>query len=86
MDSSDIAKRMKGYESVSKYLLTKRTPVIIRLDGKAFHTFTKGLNKPFDDVLIETMQETTKYLCENIQGCLKKIMPDVLTTNHNYEQ
>lgn len=39
-------------------------------DGKAFHTFTRGFQKPFDEVLIKTMQETTKYLCENIQGCV----------------
>jgi tRNA(His) 5'-end guanylyltransferase len=45
-------------------------PVAIRIDGKAFHTFTKGFNKPFDDVLIKSMQLTTKYLCENIQGCV----------------
>ena len=45
-------------------------PVIIRIDGKAFHTFTRGFKRPFDEVLIKTMQETTKYLCENIQGCV----------------
>jgi tRNA(His) 5'-end guanylyltransferase len=39
-------------------------------DGKAFHTFTRGFNKPFDEILIKTMQETMKYLCENIQGCV----------------
>lgn len=70
MDTSDLAKRMKDYESVPKTKLTKRTPVIIRIDGKAFHTFTKGFERPFDEVLIKTMQETTKYLCENIQGCV----------------
>ena len=48
----------------------RRTPVIIRIDGKAFHTFTRGFQKPFDKVLIQTMQETTKYLCENVQGCV----------------
>jgi tRNA(His) 5'-end guanylyltransferase len=41
----------------------------LRIDGKAFHTFTRGFNRPFDKVLNKTMQETTKYLCENIQGC-----------------
>jgi tRNA(His) 5'-end guanylyltransferase len=61
---------MKTYEAVPKIYLTRRTPVIIRLDGCHFHTFTKGFNKPFDDVLVETMQDTTKYLCENIQGCV----------------
>ena len=62
-------KRMKeNYESRSKQFLTRRTPVIIRLDGKAFHTYTRGLNKPFDEGLIEDMELTTKFLCENIQG------------------
>lgn len=71
MDNSDLAKRMKGYyEQVSKTRLMRRTPVIIRIDGKAFHTFTRGFKRPFDEVLIKTMQETTKYLCENIQGCV----------------
>ena len=57
-----------NYESRSRILLTRRTPVIIRLDGKAFHTYTTGLNKPFDEGLIEDMQQTAIYLCENIQG------------------
>ena len=58
------------YESVPKTRLTRRTPVAIRLDGKAFHTFTKGFEKPFDMILVNTMQKTMKYLCENIQGCV----------------
>ena len=45
-----LGDRMKMYESVPKTYLMKRTPVIIRLDGKAFHTFTRGLNKPFDKI------------------------------------
>ena len=45
-------------------------PVAIRIDGKAFHTFTRGFQKPFDEVLVKSMQETMKYLCENIQGCV----------------
>ena len=48
----------------------RRCPVAIRIDGKAFHTFTRGFQKPFDEVLIKSMQETMKYLCENIQGCV----------------
>ena len=66
-----LGDRMKhNYEEVTKTRLTRRMPVIIRLDGVAFHTFTKGFNKPYDKVLIKTMQETMKYLCENIQGCV----------------
>ena len=67
----DLGTRMKEfYEQVPKTRLVRRMPVAIRIDGKAFHTFTKGFQKPFDEVLIKTMQETTKYLCENIQGCV----------------
>jgi tRNA(His) 5'-end guanylyltransferase len=60
---------MKRYEVNSKNLLTRFIPVIIRIDGKAFHTFTKGLVKPFDQGLIEAMWETAIFLCEQIQGC-----------------
>lgn len=67
----ELGTRMKEfYESVPKTKLMRRTPVAIRIDGKAFHTFTRGFSKPFDDVLINTMQDTMKYLCENIQGCV----------------
>lgn len=69
MRKDSLGDRMKGYENINRNYLTKRVPVIIRLDGKSFHTFTKGLNRPFDDILISTMQETARYLCENIQGC-----------------
>ena len=66
----DLGQRMKSYyENVYRFGLTRRTPVAIRIDGKAFHTFTRGFQKPFDPVLIPAMQRTMKYLCENIQGC-----------------
>ena len=65
-----LGNRMKKYESVAKTVLMKRTPVIIRIDGKAFHTFTRGFDKPFDSVLTKAMQDTLCYLCENIQGCV----------------
>lgn len=58
MDTSALAKRMKKYEAVPKNTLMRRTPVIIRVDGRAFHTFTKGFQKPFDDVLMRVMQDT----------------------------
>lgn len=67
----DLGLRMKTfYEQVPKTKLMRRCPALIRIDGKAFHTFTRGFKRPFDDILIKTMQETTKYLCENIQGCV----------------
>ena len=67
----DLGVRMKTfYEQIPKTKLMRRCPVAIRIDGKAFHTFTRGFHKPFDEILIKSMQETMKYLCENIQGCV----------------
>lgn len=70
MDTSDLAKRMKRYESVYDYKLMNRSVVILRLDGRSFHTFTKGFKRPYDDILITAMQETAKYLCGHIQNAV----------------
>ena len=68
--NDSLGDRMKeNYENRAKTYLTRRTPVIIRLDGKAFHTFTSGLRRPYDKIFHYAMNETLKYLCENIQGC-----------------
>lgn len=64
-----LANRMKDYENVFRDKMPKRNPVIIRIDGKAFHTYTKGMNKPYDEKLAKAFWETSKYLCENIGGC-----------------
>lgn len=64
-----LGDRMKEfYENRTRHLLTRNTYTIIRVDGKAFHTYTKGLAKPFDEKLISDMDATAIYLCENIQG------------------
>ena len=65
-----LDERMKKYEYVTRHYLMTRTPVIVRIDGKAFHTFTKGMKKPFDHIFMESIQDTMKYLCENVQGCV----------------
>jgi len=65
-----LGDRMKRFEQASQIYLTRRMPVIIRIDGKAHHTFTRGLNKPFDEIYMRCMQDTMKFLCENIQGCV----------------
>lgn len=69
-NKDSLGDRMKDfYENRSKIYLTRRTPVIIRLDGKAFHSFTRGFKRPYDEVFHEAMNNTLKYLCANIQGC-----------------
>lgn len=67
----DLGKRMKeNYEMRARTYLMRRTPVAIRIDGKAFHTFTSKFKRPFDEILIRAMQKTTESLCANIQGCV----------------
>lgn len=69
--NDDLGKRMKEYyEQIPKTKLMRRCPIVLRIDGRAFHTFCRSFDKPFDDILIKTMQDTMKYLCENIEGCV----------------
>lgn len=70
MKHDEFGTRMKQYEAFAETRLEKKIPVAIRLDGKAFHTFTKGLEKPFDQVFTASMQGTMQALCEDIQGCV----------------
>lgn len=69
MKKDSIGNRMKeNYEFRSRAKLIRRIPVIIRLDGKAFHTLTRKCVKPFDENFLDTMTSTALYLCRNIQG------------------
>lgn len=68
--NDDLGNRMKGYENVTRNYLTRRMPVIVRLDGVCFHTFTKGFEKPFDELLWRTMTEVADKLCKETQNCV----------------
>ena len=70
MKQKTLGTRMKEYEAVTDTHLIKNMPVIIRLDGRAFHTFTRGFKKPFDDVFSDCMAYTMHHLCENINNCV----------------
>ena len=70
MNSKDsLGDRMKRYESITDYSLISLSPVIIRLDGRSFHSLTRGLDKPYDEFFINAMNNTAKKLCEEIQNC-----------------
>ena len=63
-----IMDRMKMYEKASRMVLPPRMPVIMRIDGKTFHMYTKGCNKPFDTRLMSAMNNCALVLCSEIQG------------------
>ena len=68
--NDELGKRMKGYEAIPRIFLMRRTPVAIRVDMKAGHTFTKYLKKPWDEIFQKSMWYTMKNMCEQIQGCV----------------
>jgi len=70
MDKTSLGDRMKhNYENVYRIKLPKRMPVIIRIDGKSFHTLTKKMDKPYDKEFKDVMMGVAEYLVENIMGC-----------------
>lgn len=83
-----LGDRMKGYEHAARVYLPRRMPVILRVDGKAFHTYTRGCKKPFDDHLMGMMDETAMALCEEIQGAqLAYVQSDEISIlAHNYKR
>lgn len=65
-----LAQRMKeNYELRDRHYLTRRTPVIVRVDGRAFHTLTAKYKKPFDEYFVTAMTRAAKSLFHDMQGC-----------------
>jgi len=70
MNNKDgLGDRIKNYESISEHYFLPKTPIIIRVDGKSFHTWTKGCQRPFDQTLITCMFESAKEVAKQMQGC-----------------
>lgn len=86
MSQDSLGDRMKSYEDCYRTHLPIRMPVIMRIDGKAFHTYTKGCKRPVDEGLVECMNLTAIELCKRVQGCqLAYIQSDeisLLVTNY----
>ncbi len=64
-----LGDRMKDfYENRTRYTLPRRTYTLIRVDGKAFHTYTRDLQRPFDEAFMSDMDATAQFLCSHMQG------------------
>ena len=69
-DGLDIGNRMKRYENVSLWEMPRRIPVIIRIDGRAFHTITRRrFGKSWSQEFVDQMVETALAVISDIQGC-----------------
>lgn len=79
-DHDTLGNRLKAYEylSTSRQLMPN-CPIYARIDGRAFHTFCRGLEKPYSKAFIKVMQETCKYLVEETNACLGYVQSDEIS-------
>lgn len=65
-----LGDRMKEqYEHRTRYFLPRRTYTIVRVDGRAFHSYTRGCERPYDLGFMAHMDEVAKHLCQEMSGC-----------------
>src|SRR5258708_3734236 len=67
-DSTELGDRMKGYEEPSRFTLPRRTYTICRVDGRAFHSYLRQAEKPFDQIFMNQMDHVASVLCEEMMG------------------
>jgi tRNA(His) guanylyltransferase len=78
-DLDNLGDLMKIYEGKDESNLLPGIPIVVRLDGRAFHTFTADLEKPFDGLLTNNMIETTKHLVKEFRANLGYTQSDEIT-------
>ena len=83
-----LAQRMREYEDVFRYKLPRRLPLLVRMDGKAFHTLTRNYEKPWDTDFMSFMDSVALFLCKKVQTVqLAYLQSDELTLLlHNYKK
>lgn len=85
-----LSDRMKGYENVTNYSLYDRMPIVLRIDGRAFHTLTKGMEQPYDKMFITIMDRVMEEVFDELSDAvLGYVQSDeisiVLCPYSNYE-
>ena len=83
-----LGNRMKAYEELStSRQLMPNCPVYARIDGRAFHTFCRGMYRPFSLAFIKAMQETCKYLVGETGAILGYVQSDEISLGwENYSK
>lgn len=65
-----LGDRMKRYEAAHRHVLPRRTYTILRLDGRAFHSYLRGAQRPYDELFMQDMDTVTQQLCVEISGAV----------------
>lgn len=80
MSKDNLGDRMKEYERVEAgRKLIPLLPVCIRLDGRSFSSFTRCLERPYDERFSKVMQKTTKQLVEETNACIGYTQSDEIS-------
>jgi tRNA(His) guanylyltransferase len=80
VDTTSLGDRMKLYENMTAdKRVMPLTPVMARLDGRSFHTFCRGLTKPFDEAFHRVMAETARFLVEETNALIAYTQSDEIT-------
>ncbi len=76
----DLGDRIKGYENrETERIALNRVPLIVRIDGRCFHSFTKGMDRPFDEKFCDTMICITKKLVDEFNAKIGYTQSDEIT-------
>ena len=79
-DFEAMGDRQKLFESLEAgRKLLPAAPTLVRLDGRAFHTFTRGLARPFDARLSRAMVETAKFLVDKTHASIAYTQSDEIS-------
>ncbi len=79
MSFDDLGTRIKKYEKESEYIIPYSNYIIVRVDGHKFSKFTKGFKKPFDSIIVETMENTAKDLFVEFNAVTAYVQSDEIT-------
>jgi tRNA(His) guanylyltransferase len=66
----ELGARMKEfYEDALRVVLPRRTYTVVRIDGRAFHSFTRDLERPYSRRLADALDQAALTLCQEMIGC-----------------
>lgn len=78
--NDDLGDRMKLYEMAEAgRRFMPLLPILARIDGRCFSSFTKGMKRPYDSTMTRMMVDTTRYLLEETNACMGYTQSDEIT-------
>lgn len=82
----EFGDRMKAYEAETEIRLDVHKPVCVRIDGRSFSTFTKGMKKPFDEEMSEVMVKTASTILEKTHAVIAYTQSDEISLIYQAEE